>query len=195
MRRQSSHLLPSAIVGVRGKWALDRNSSDGSVRKAGSEGPPRRGKTIKGKVPTAIAAKPQKEAKSQEAQVGEEDAPRRDGAEVEMTLTAARERRSRQEDDAQLREYKAAIDAQAHIRRSKRNKGRRSPNNRRQRTCPPRRWGVGRVAAIRSAAQRAAIRSWLVVSITRLQTEPISYPRKTAPALAYKADAPRTLAL
>ena len=83
--RQSSHLLPSAIVGVRGKWALDRNSSDGSVRKAGSEGPPRRGKTIKGKVPTAIAAKPQKEAKSQEAQVREEDTPRRDGAEEEMT--------------------------------------------------------------------------------------------------------------
>ena len=40
---------------------------------------------MKGKVHTAIAAKPQKEAKSQEAQVGEEDTPRRDGAEVEMT--------------------------------------------------------------------------------------------------------------
>ena len=48
---------------------------------------------------TAIAAKPKKEAQSQEAQVGEEDTPRRDGAEEEMTQTATRERWSRQEDE------------------------------------------------------------------------------------------------
>jgi len=45
---------------------------------------------------------PSRRRKCQEAQVGEKNTPRMDGAEEGMTQTAARKRRSRQVDDAQL---------------------------------------------------------------------------------------------
>ena len=52
-----------------------------------------------GESASTIAAKPKKEAQSQEAQFREKDTPRRGGAEEEMTHTAARERLSKQEDE------------------------------------------------------------------------------------------------
>ena len=111
-----------------------------------------------GESPANVAAKPKKEVQSQEAQVGEKDTPRRDGAEEEMTQTAARERWSRQEDKA---EANASVVLRSEMERSAARPGplRASSSPRRARRRGGRASGMSRSMKGRCARRRRGTRS------------------------------------